>query len=185
MARLSLQQVVNSAAVLFADNTTKQITPAKMRQFISELTTAIRPAYGYVSQVAPVVQALIPTPKPLVMTASTLSPVVDFTCDPALCKVTRNDPGMTNLTFTADIQGSANVTRQITFTLYRNGVATTWRTTKSITTATLTEGLTFSAIDYLNGVAEYQILVSSDANYSVSFSNAAPVAEVVPVWTST
>ena len=185
MARLSLSEVTSSAAVLFPDNTTKLITPAKMRQFISEFTTAIRPAYGYILQTAPLVQALTTTPSPLVMSASTVSPIVDFTCTPNIAKVTRNDPGMTRITITADIQGSTNTQRLISFQIYKNGVATAWKQTIGLTTSTLIESISLPALEYLNGIAEYQLMVSADANYSVTFSNAAMICETVPVWTYT
>ena len=182
MARMSLQEVTSSAALLFPDNSTKLITPAKMRQFISELIGAIRPAYGYLSRSANVVQALTTTPSPLVMDTAALSPIVDYTLNAPLARIQRNEAGTTNFTFTCDIQGSTNTTRQVTFTLYKNGVATPWRQTVSLTTSTIVGGVSFPAIEYLNGVAQYQMMVSCDAAYSVTFSNVVFVAETVPVW---
>jgi len=182
MARMSLQEVTSSAAMLFPDNSTKLITPAKMRQFISELIGAIRPAYGYLSRTANVVQALTTTPSPLVMDTATVSPIVDYTLNAALARIQRNEKGTTSFSFTADILGSANVTRQVTFTLYKNGVATSWRQTITLTTNTLTASISFPALEYLNGIAQYQLMVSCDAAYSVTFSNVVFVAETVPVW---
>jgi len=182
MARMSLQEVTSSAAALFPDNTTKQITPARMRQFISELIGAIRPAYGYLSRSANVVQALTTTPSPLVMDTGSVSPIVDYTLTPALARIQRNEKGVTNFTFTCDVLGSSNTTRQVTFTLFRNGVATAWRQTVTLTTSTITEGVSFPAIEYLNGIAQYQLMVSCDAAYSVTFSNVVFVAETIPVW---
>ena len=180
--RMSLQQVVSSAALLFPDNSTKLITPAKMRQFVGEIVDAIRPAYGYLSRSANVVQALTTTPSPLVMDTANVSPIVDYTLTAPLARIQRNEAGTTNFSFTCDIQGSANVTRQVTFTLFKNGVATAWRQSISLTTSTLIAGVSFPAIDYLNGVAQYQMMVSCDAAYSVTFSNVVFVAETVPVW---
>lgn len=185
MARQSLEQVTNTAAIVFADNTVGAITPTVLRSWISDLITAIRPAYGVITQISPVVQALTTTPSPVVCSIGSVSPVVEYALTPPICDIARNDAGTTRLSFTADIQGSANATRQLTFTLYKNGAPTSWRQSLTLTTSTLVESISFPAIEYLNGNAFYQMMVSCDANYNVTFSNVAFIAETVPVWSYT
>ena len=183
MARMSLQEVTSSAALLFPDNSTKLITPAKMRQFISELITAIRPAYGVISRVANVIQAITTTPAPVVLDTGALSPIVDYTLTPASGRIQRNEKGMTRLTFTCDILSHTTATgRTTTFTLFKNGVATSWRQSIVTNSITVIESLSFPAIEYLDGVAQYEIRVSIDVGTSMTFSNVSFVAETVPVW---
>jgi hypothetical protein len=93
---------------------------------------------------------------------------------------------MTTINFTADVLGSVNATRLVTFTLFKNGVATAWRQSVSLSTNTLTESISFTALEY-EGVAaaQYEIRISSDVATSVTLSQMVFLAEVVPVWSYT
>jgi len=178
MPRMSLSQVLASAITKFPDNTIGAITPAKLREWVQDIVYAIWPAYGYIFRIAPIVQAVTTVPAPLVMDMQYVSTVPDFTCTPALGRITRNETGITRLNFTADIVGIATA-RTITFTIDQNGAPTIWR--KSITTAGTgnTESVALSAIVEGIGTNNYDITVSIDTNSSLTFSNMAFVAETL------
>jgi len=181
MPRMSLSEVLASAAAKFPDNTTGLITPAVLRQWVQDIVYAIRPAYGVISRTAPISQALTTVPAPIVMDAQYISDVPDYTCAPALGRITRTEAGVTRLNFTADVAGVA-ATRTITFTINENGTPTVWR--QSLTTAGTgnTESLAFSAIIEGTGLTNFDIMASIDTNSAITFSNMAFVAETVPVW---
>jgi hypothetical protein len=182
MPRPSLTQVLATSAALLVDNTIGLISPADIRQVFTDLVNAIRPAYAKISQAGGVVQALTIPPAPLVCSGGEIGPVVDFTVNPPVCTITRTEAGVTRFEFTADIQGSANVTRLVNFQLYRNGVPTNWKQSISLTSSTLVLSVSFPALEYINAPAAYQIVVSCDAAYNVTFSNVEFLAESVPVW---
>jgi hypothetical protein len=182
MPRPSLTQVLATSANLLVDNTIGLISPADIRQVFTDLVNAIRPAYAILSQSAPVVQALTTTPNPLVCSAGAVGPVIDFVLTPATCNASRTDPGVTRFEFTADVQGSSNTTRLVTFHLYRNGAPTNWKQSVSLTTSTLLVSVTFPALEYINAPANYQMKVFCDANYNVTFSNVEFLCETVAVW---
>lgn len=186
MARPSLEEVTTNAAILFPDNNTKLITPAKLRQFISELIGAIRPAYGYLVQTANLVKSLTTTPSSATYTSGIVSPVIDFGTNITTGVITRNDKGMTTINFTADVLGSVNATRLVTFTLFKNGAPTVWRQSVSLSTNNLVESVSFTALEY-EGVAaaQYEIRISSDVATSVTLSQMVFLAETVPVWSYT
>jgi hypothetical protein len=117
------------------------------------------------------------------MDTANVSPVVDYTLVAALAKITRNERGTTKFTFTADIAGNTSAANVVTFALYKNGVATPWKQSITLTSTGTVESVSLPALEYLNGIAEYQMLVStSTASYAVTFSNVVFVAETVMVW---
>jgi hypothetical protein len=184
MARPSLLDVINEANVSFADNINGAITPLKLRTWIGNLVAAIRPAYGYLSRVA-VWSQTPPTGTPVGLTfdTGTVSPVVDYDVSGfATGTIVRNEHGVTRFTLTADVAPTANANNTLTFTLYKNGVATAWKQSVMLTATGVTESVTFSGLEYLNGLASYSIRISATAAVAMNFSNASFVLETVPVW---
>jgi hypothetical protein len=184
MARKSLQEVIAEAATVFADNNVGAITPLLLRTWIGDLIGAIRPAYCYLSRLGPTSQTppASPAVAPLVFDSGALSPVVDYSFTAATGTIVRSEKGTTRFTFTADISPTANANNLLTFTLFKNGVATPWKQSVMLTATGVTESVTLSAIEYLNGIATYQMQISASAAVAMNFSNMTFVAETVPVW---
>jgi hypothetical protein len=183
MARKSLLEVTTAAAVAFPDNTAGEITPQILRTWIADLIGAIRPAYCYLSRIGPTAQTPpAGTPAALVFDSGAVSPVVDYTYVAATGTITRNEKGTCRFTFTADIEPTANANNLLTFTLYKNGVATAWKQSVMLTATGVIESVSLAAIEYLNGIGTYQMRISAAAATPMNFSNMTFVAETVPVW---
>jgi hypothetical protein len=182
MARKSLEEVSADASVAFPDNTSGEITPLVLRNWIGELLMAIRPAYGYLNRVGPTVQALTTAFAALVFDSATLSPVVDYTLSAPTGKITRNEKGTTRLTFSADISPTANANNLVTFQVFKNGVATPWTVSVMLTATGVTESVSLVGIEYLNGIADYELKVKAGTAGNFNMSNLIFVAETVPVW---
>jgi len=179
MARKSLTQILADAAVAFPDNTTELITPAILRAWIGDFVAAIRPAYGLISLVS-AAQAVTTTPQPLVMNVSQLSPVIDYTLTPALSRAVRLEPGMTRITFNADVNGVNNQT--VSFVLFKDGVDSGWRITVFMSAVTNTESVSLVAMVYSSSTATYELRVACTANATLTFSNVILLCETVSVW---
>ena len=188
MARPSLQSVQTLANTDFADNNTGAITPQKLREWIAKMIEAIRPAYAYLSRVAATVQPITTVAAPVVFDTGVRSPIGELEYAISLLgagnpnTISRVDPGTTRFTFTADILPAVNTNLTLTFTLMKNGSATPWKQSLTMSSNTITESISFAAIEYLNAAAVYRMDVQSTANVNITFSNMTLVAESVPIW---
>jgi len=184
MARKSLKEVLTDSGIFFPDNNTGQITPTGLRTWIAELIGAISPGYAYIVRPGPTVQAMTAVPAALVFDTATVtnSGQADYTANAAAGEIVRVERGTTRLTFTADITPPTNSNSNLTFTLFKNGVATVWRVSVTLTAIAVKESVSMSMIDYNSSAAIYTMHASSNANGNYSFSEMELVAEVVPVW---
>jgi len=188
MARKSLQDVQSLANTYFADNNSGAITPQLLREWCAAIIGAIRPAYAYVARVAATVQAITTVAAPVVFDTGVRSPIGELEYAISLLgagnpnTISRVDPGTTRFTFTADILPAVNTTLTLTFTLMKNGSATPWKQSVTMSSNTITESISFAAIEYLNAAAVYRMDVQSTANVNITFSNMTLVAESVPIW---
>ena len=195
MARKSLSEVVSAASASFPDNVVGAITPAVLRTWIGDLISAIRPAYGYLTRIGPTSQTPpVGAPAALVFDFGTLSPIVDYstipvpvvpptgTPNPQPGQITRLEKGTVRITFTADVAPTANANNTVTFTLFKNGVATAWKQSVMLTATGVVESVSLAALEYLNAAATYEIRVSATTATPMNFSNLVFLAETVPVW---
>ena len=179
MPRKSFIELATQADADFPDNITGMITPAKLRNYLKDMLDAMRPAYGYLT---------LPGSNPL---TAGLTPVIfawtaqyDSTGQTVSSTVSNNiarqERGTCTLNFTVDFVAPAN--RQLTFTLFKNGVATTWRQSAQGTGATDPVSISFTAVDYADPAATYDIRVQADAaGVSTTMSNAAFILAIDPV----
>jgi len=182
MARKSITELLAALLTSFPDQNTKFITPLILRNYFTDFLNAIRPAYALLTRGAGVIQAVTVAPAPLQFTSADVTAGLgEFTANAATGLVGRNIPGTVRLTFSADLQPTTNATRTVAFTIYQDGVPTSWRQTITTTATGQIESVAFTALLYAAAAANFQIYVSVDTNQSFTFSDMVWVVEVVPV----
>ena len=182
MARKSMTELLAELLTSFPDQNTKFITPTILRGYFTDFINAIRPAYAILTRSAGVAQAVTVAPAPLQFTtADVTAGLGEFTANAATGLISRNIPGTVRLSFSADLLPTTNSTRTVTFTIYKDGVATAWRQSITTTALAITESVAFVGLIYAAAPANFQMYVSVDVNQSFTFSEMIFVAEVVPV----
>jgi hypothetical protein len=183
MARKSMTELLADLGTMFPDNTTGLITPQILRDYFTNYINAIRPAYALLERQLGVTQALTVAPAPVVFTSSDVTSALgEYTATANIGRITHLIPGTVRFTFTADLLPPANQTRTITFTLYKNGVATPWRQSISTSASGVIESVGFTAILYDGGSnVNYDLYVQIDVATTFTLSNMVVVAETVPV----
>lgn len=179
MARKSFVELQAELQTLFPDNDQGEITPDRLWTFFTDIFHAIRPAYGILSRPNSALQVLTPAEAPLVFDTVELSDVPDFSGTAATGTILRLGKGTTRFAFGATLEAGSG--REITVTLYKNGVATPWKATVNALGASRPVVFGFNGLDYEGVPATYQLRVDVDANTNANFSNMVFVAEVVPV----
>jgi len=135
MARKSINELIAQATADFPDNVSGLITPAKLRQWALDFLNSISPAYGYLTKELPSAQTLGLTPALITFTTAYDSDPSQTTSAVPASTITRAEKGTSTFQFSADLE--CQVGRFITFTLYKDGVATICCTVASgdVTTA--------------------------------------------------
>jgi len=181
MARKSLDQMLADLITAFPDNNTKLITPTILRTYLDDLIKAIRPSYAWLSRQAPVAQAVTVAPVPLVFTAVEITYAQgEYTANASVGRITRLDVGVCQFNFTADISSPSNSPRVLTFTLYKNGVATPFRQSQSFSVVGEVLSVSFSAIQSSSLPANYDMYVQSSVNETFTFSEMVFLAQTIP-----
>lgn len=180
MARKSFVQLQADLATAFPDNITGLITPTILRTYLNSFLEAIRPAYGLLSRTTPNAQTLQLTDTPVVFETGYVSDVPDFTATPATGTISRLEAGSTSVNFNCSAEGTAG--RIVTVTLYKNGVATSWRGSATLGGAGKPVEIAFAALSYEGAAAAYQLQAKCDtAGTSVTFSSMDVLTQTVPV----
>ena len=180
MPRKSIVELTAQAAASFPDNVTGLITPAALRTFCEDFLNAIRPAYGICQKTAPQTVNLGLTPVAIAYTTATSSDINQLTASAATGAISRYERGTATINFTMDVECATN--RFITATLFKNGVATTWRITVNGAGAGNPVGMAFTAVDYADPAASYDVRLSAEAaGVSTIINNGAFLLAVDPV----
>ena len=184
MARKTIAELIAEIGTLFADNTSGAITPAKLRSFLTDFVDTMTPAYGAIAITGPLAATVGVADQLMVWQSSYIAQNPEFTTDAATGKVTRNQTVVSNrIAINVDVELAAN--RELTATLYKNGVATTWRSKVSGSGTGRPAILSLEAIDYSDVAADYQLYVQADqAGTAVTYSNGIFVVSAVPVRTA-
>lgn len=181
MARKSIVELIAQANADIPDNTTGLVSPADIRNLIIDFLNAIAPTYSYLSiPTGTLTQTLNIAPALMIFnTAFNGDPSQMVAAVPA-STVVRNERGTVTVNFTADFECTNG--RFVTFTLYKNGVATTWRVTGNGGGAGNPIGIALTAVDYADPAATYAIYASCEVNGTVvTLSNAAMIVAIDPV----
>lgn len=177
MPRKSITELTAQAIASFPDNVIGSITPALLRTMFEDFLHAIAPAYGICQKTAPQTVNLGLTPAPIAYTTATSSDINQLTASAPLGTITRSERGASTINFTMDIECQTN--RFITATLFKNGVATTWRITVNGAGTGNPVGMALTAVDYADPAAEYDVRLSAEtAGTSTIISNGALILSV-------
>ena len=180
MPRKSIVELEAQAAADLPDNTTGLITPADVRNMFLDFLNAIRPAYGVCQKTAPETVTLGLTPAAIAYTTGTSSDSNQLTANAATGQVSRSERGTATINFSMDVECAAN--RFITATLFKNGVATTWRITVNGAGTGNPVGMALTAIDYADPAATYEVRLSAETDgVSTVINNGALVLAIDPV----
>lgn len=182
MPRRAISALVAQAVATLPDNNTGLIAPADVRNLIIDFLDTISPAYAVMAIQPPATlnKALTTTDSVVFFASNGAVTPADFTVDFATGNITKLNPGTTRFSFTVDISLASN--RQVTFTLYVNGVATPWAVSNQGDGTGNLQSLSMSGLFYLNEPnAVFQIFARGSAATNVTLSNAAFVCENVPV----
>jgi len=180
MPRKSILELIAQATADFPDNVAGLITPAKLRNWAIDFLNSIAPAYGLLSLTGPLTQTFGLTPALVVFqTAYDSNPAETTTAVPA-STVTRAEKGTSTINFSMDIE--TNNGRFITFTLFKDGVATPWRITGNGGGTGNPVSVALTAIDYADPAAVYDVRATAEvAGTSVILTNGVFLVSVDPV----
>ena len=180
MPRKSVVELEAQANSTLPDNNTGAISPADVRSMILDFLNAFRPAYGALKKTAPQTVNLGLTPVGVQYTTAQDSDINQTTSSVATGVITRAERGVATINFNMDIEVAAN--RFITATLYKNGVATTWRITMNGAGSGNPVGMALTAVDYADPAANYEVRLSAEAaGTSTIISNGAFLLAIDPV----
>ena len=181
MARKSLDQMLADLLTAFPDQNTKFITPAILRTYFDDLIKALRPSYAWLSRTTGAAQAVTVAPVQLVFTAAEISFAQgEYTANASVGRITRLDAGVCQFNFTADISSPSNSPRVLTFTLYKNGVATPFKQSQSFSVTGEVLSVSFGAIQSSGLPADYGMYVQSTVNETFTFSEMVFLAQTIP-----
>lgn len=182
MTRKSITDLYNQAIATVEDNTTGNISPADVRQMFLDILDTIRPSYGGTAIDATGVSKAVTTAfSPFVWETLVDTGSADWNSSAASGSAYRsNGPATTRVTFNADVVAPNNMV--VTFTLFKNGVATPWSVSNTSTSSTDVQAMAMGALDYEAGAdINYQIQVKGSVNGNIVISNALFMVENVPV----
>ena len=180
MPRKSITELEAQATTDLPDNTSGAISPADVRQMFIDFLNAIRPAYGTLQKTTPQAISLGLTPVAFPYTTQNDSDPNQTNSSPANGQIARLARGTSTINFTMDFECTAG--RFVTFTLFKNGVATLWRTTSNGGGAGNPVGVAITAVDYADPAATYEVRASAEvAATNTTLSNGAFILSVDPV----
>lgn len=184
MTRRTITALYAQAQATIEDNVAGAISPADVRNMFLDFLDTIRPSYGAMSIVTPVVKALTTVDSTFAWETQVAAQAPDYTVTLASGTITRaSGPASANITFSIDCQAPNNSI--VTFTLYVDGVVTAWATSNTSTSATDVQSFAFSALNYsANASITYQIRAKISSSGNVTLSNGALVVQNIPVNTN-
>lgn len=180
MARKSINELVAQATADFPDNATGLITPAKLRQFCLDFLAAVAPVYSVLHATGPLNQTFGTVPALVVFNTATNSYPSEMVAAVPASTIARSQRGAVQLDLSIDFECQAN--RFVTFIVYKNGVATTWRQTGNGAGAGNPVSVSLSGIDYADPAATYSVEAVCETNGTVvTMTNMDFVVSILPV----
>ena len=152
MPRKSIVELEAQAIATLEDNNTNNISPAEVRAMFLEFLNAIRPAYGVLRQDSVAAQVYGLTPVKVAWNNASDSDPLQTTSSAGNGRITRAEKGTSVINFTMDFESTNG--RFITFTIYKNGLATPWRITANGAGAGNPVGVALTMLDYADPAAE-------------------------------
>ena len=180
MARKSIVELIAQATADFPDNAAGLITPAKLRNWAIDFLNAIAPVYSILHANGPLNQTFGTVPVLVAFNAVTNSLPSEMVAAVPASTITRTDRGTVQFDLSIDFECQTN--RFVTFIVYKNGVATTWRQTGNGAGAGNPVSVSLAGIDYADPAAVYSVqAICETAGTVVTMTNMAFVVSIVPV----
>jgi hypothetical protein len=180
MPRKSINELIAQANADFPDNTAGLITPEKLRQFCLDFLNAISPAYGYLSATGPLSQTFNIAPSVVSFDTAYDSDPSQTTSNATNDSVSRAERGTSTINFSIDVTLANNV--GLTFTIYKQGVATPWSISAVGRGAANPVSVALTAVDYADPAAVYTVrCVAENDGTAVTLSNALFLVAIDPV----
>ena len=180
MARKSITELEVQADTTIEDNVSGLVSPADVRNMVKDFLNAVRPAYGVIQQTGNRTQNFGLTPVKVQWNNASDSDINQTNSSAANGRISRTERGMSSLNFNIDME--ATVGRFITFTLFKNGVATSWRVTGNGAGTGNPVAVSMTALDHADPAAYYEIFATAEvANTNTVVSNGGMILSVLPV----
>lgn len=178
--RKSIQELRDQAAATIESNVAGAVSAADVRSMFLDFLNAIQPAYGLLTIANTKNQTVNITPSLLTFLEAQDSDSSQTTSTFANGRIARSERGTSRLSFNCDIETSNG--RFVTFTIYKDGVATPWSVTANGGGAGNPVACSLVGLDYADPAATYTVMVSAEVNATVvTFSKTVFALEVVPV----
>lgn len=180
MARKSIDELIAQATADFPDNVTGLITPAKLRQWALDFLNAVMPVYSVLAATGPLNQTFGTAPVLVAFNAVQNSDPSQMVAAVPASTVVRSERGAVQFDLSIDFECQAN--RFVTFIVYKNGVATTWKQTGNGAGAGNPVSVSLSGVDYADPAATYSVEAICETNGTVvTMTNMAFVVSILPV----
>jgi hypothetical protein len=173
MPRKTTQDLLAQAIATLPDNNAELITAADVRALILDLLDTIAPIYGGMSLTSQI-GVLTAAPVALPFATNIVDFPTEWTVGLATGEISRSVPPslpgvVSRLHINGSITGPANA--DVTVQLYKNGVATPWRTEVACRGLSRPAAGILTVLDYSLVPVTYQLRVSSVPNANVTFLN--------------
>lgn len=180
MARKSINELIAQATADFPDNATGLITPLKLRNWAIDFLNAVMPVYSVLSAVGPLNQTFGTAPVLVAFNAAQNSDPSQMVAAVPASTVVRSDRGTVQFDLAIDFECLSN--RFVTFIVYKNGVATTWKQTGNGAGAGNPVSVSLSGVDYADPAATYSVeAICENSGTVVTMTNMAFVVSILPV----
>jgi hypothetical protein len=182
MARKTYFQLLAQAAATLEDNTTGNITPADVRGMVTDFLDSFAPAYGVLQTVTPfTVTAQLVDGAALPFDTVYIANAPEWVANAAGGTVQRADSPNTSQ-ITVQLTLETNNGRQVTATVYRDGVPTAFSASVTGAGAGNPVGLNIFVVSTSSAAATYDVRLRSDvAATSVTINSAIFIGQAVPL----
>ena len=184
MTRRTIQELINQAYSSLPDNSDGAIEPQHVRNMIVDFLDTITSMYGGLHTDSLTVNlSQTPVVLPFQSIISSYPPewIVDATSGKISRKLNQVGAITSRITVGGVVDGAQG--REVSCTLYKNGVVTGWATEETLQGIGKSSGFGFVAMDYGTVDAEYQlkVAVTSGSAVDVTFKMVTFIGENVPV----
>lgn len=182
MTRRTIQELINQANASLPDNTAEAISPADVRNMVVDFLDTMAPMYGGLTTVTRTLN-LTTTPQLLPFDAEISSFPPEWTVNAAAGTIARNLVSVAAMTSKVFVGGTCEGPQgsELIVQLFKNNVATQWRTEETMEGPTKSVGFNFAAIDYGQENAVYKLMVSASGNAAMTVRDVIFIGENIPV----
>jgi hypothetical protein len=184
MARKTIEDLLSQANSTLADNVAEEISPADVRNMITDFLDTVTPAFGGMQQPSTTLNltaTAVPVPMGSVMANGSPEWTANLT-NGSLARVVPASAGAMSNQFwiSGSVSGTNNA--DVTVMLYKNGAATAWQTVVTARGAGIQVTFNIGAIDaVVKADATYQLMTKASVAGNQVFANVVFAANNIPV----